>query len=108
MSDETSASRRLFLKHSAAAGAALITPAVPALVRAQAPAIIPGSRPLTPLGLQIGDVLADRAIVWSRSDRPARMLVEWSTTPEVRRRQDPARARPPRPGASATTPPGSI
>jgi alkaline phosphatase D len=29
-------------------------------------------------GLQIGDVLADRAIVWSRSDKPARMFVEWS------------------------------
>jgi alkaline phosphatase D len=44
----------------------------------QAPAVITSDRmrPQTPSGLQIGDVLADRAIVWSRTDRPARMLVE--------------------------------
>jgi uncharacterized protein (DUF433 family) len=28
--------------------------------------------------LQIGDVIADRAVVWSRSDKPARMFVDWS------------------------------
>ena len=33
---------------------------------------------MAPWGLQIGDVLGDRAIVWSRSDKPARMFVEWS------------------------------
>jgi alkaline phosphatase D len=27
----------------------------------------------------VGDVTGDRAIVWSRTDRPARMVVEWST-----------------------------
>ncbi|MGA0532246.1 alkaline phosphatase D family protein [Hansschlegelia sp. KR7-227] len=37
-------------------------------------------RPETPSGVQSGDVGADRAIVWSRTDRPARMVVEWSTT----------------------------
>ena len=35
-------------------------------------------RPQTPSGLQIGDVLADRAIIWSRTDRPARFIVERS------------------------------
>ena len=38
------------------------------------------SRPGIPFGVSSGDVTRDRAIVWSRTDRPARMLVEWSTT----------------------------
>jgi alkaline phosphatase D len=32
-----------------------------------------------PLGVQTGDVVNDRAIVWSRADRPARMFIEVST-----------------------------
>lgn len=32
-------------------------------------------------GVQSGDVTASSAVVWSRSDAPARMLVEWSTSP---------------------------
>lgn len=51
------------------------------LANAQAPAIVPGSRPGFPSGVQSGDVQADRGIVWARSDRAARMGVEWSTTP---------------------------
>lgn len=45
------------------------------------PALLPylQSRPAIPYGVQCGDVTADRAIVWSRTDRPARMLVEYST-----------------------------
>jgi alkaline phosphatase D len=87
MAQDSSRSRRSFLKHSAVAGAAIVTPTLPGLVRAQAPALINGARPLTPWGLQIGDALADRAIVWSRADRPARMLVEWSTSPRFHRSQ---------------------
>jgi alkaline phosphatase D len=30
-------------------------------------------------GLQIGDLQGDRAVIWSRTDRPARMMVCWST-----------------------------
>jgi alkaline phosphatase D len=46
-------------------------------LRAQtAPAIVTGDRPLLEQGLQIGDILADRAMIWSRSDRPARMIVK--------------------------------
>ena len=37
-------------------------------------------RPELPYGVQSGDVGADRAIVWSRTDRHSRMSVEWSTT----------------------------
>jgi alkaline phosphatase D len=36
-------------------------------------------------GIQIGDVGLDRATVWSRSDRPGRMLVEWDLDPRFRR-----------------------
>lgn len=37
-------------------------------------------RPQLTDGVQSGDLLGDRAMVWSRSDRPARMVVEWDTT----------------------------
>lgn len=35
--------------------------------------------PLLEQGIQIGDVSSDRAIVWSRADRPSRMMVEYAT-----------------------------
>ena len=37
-------------------------------------------RPVLTCGLQSGDVSADAAVVWARADRPARLLVEASTT----------------------------
>jgi alkaline phosphatase D len=48
----------------------------------QAPAIVtaPGARPGIPFGVAAGDVAAGRAVVWSRTDRTARMFVEVSTT----------------------------
>jgi alkaline phosphatase D len=90
-------SRRKFLQQSAsymglAAAASL---GAPAIVAAQS------TRPQLPYGLQLGDptVLLNlsgddyeeysrlgnqgaeaRTIVWARSDRPARMVVEWDTT----------------------------
>ena len=65
-------SRRSFLSTSlkAAGGFAF----APAVLRQAA------ERPDIPYGTASGDVTRDRAIVWSRTDRPARMLVEWSTT----------------------------
>ena len=53
------------------------------LVRAnRAPAFIrqDRQRPQLPCGVQSGDITANSAIVWSRADRPARMLVEYATT----------------------------
>jgi alkaline phosphatase D len=35
-------------------------------------------------GIQFGDVLSDQAIVWSRADRPARMVVEYSFNPDFK------------------------
>src|SRR5688572_5077111 len=51
------------------------------------------ARPGIPYGVSSGDVTRDRAVIWSRTDRPARMLVEWSTTESfqnVRRLRGPA------------------
>ncbi len=50
------------------------------------PSVAPGptaprSTPLPMWGVQSGDVSHGRAVVWSRSDRPARMLVEWDNSP---------------------------
>lgn len=78
-------SRRKFLTTLSAAAAAL---------RAQAPAIVTpdSARPAIPSGVASGDVTASSAMIWSRSDRPARMLVEYSTTEsfrDVRRTQGP-------------------
>ena len=68
-------SRRSFVSRlsGAAAGALLAPRRAPALVAGDA------ARPAIPHGAAVGDVTGDSAIVWSRSDRPARMIVEWST-----------------------------
>lgn len=50
----------------------------PALIRSET------ARPRVAQGVQIGDVIPGRAVVWSRSDRPARMLVEYATTENFR------------------------
>ena len=76
-----SLSRRIFLKTGLATGASL---ALPAFGQAPAAVTSEASRPGAPSGLQIGDVLADRALVWSRSDRPARMWVEHSLSSDFR------------------------
>src|SRR5690348_13222427 len=71
--------RRTFIKHALAGGVAM-SGLAGILHSRQAPAAIASdaARPMAPWGLQIGDVAGDRAIVWSRADKPARMLVEWS------------------------------
>lgn len=53
--------------------------ALPAL--GVAPAIIaaPNARPQLLDGVQSGDVTGDRALIWSRGDRPGRLIVEWDT-----------------------------
>lgn len=67
-------SRRSFLKSSVATGVALASPlALPGLSRA-------ATRPSITHGLQSGDVNANSGMIWARTDRPARMLVEVDTT----------------------------
>ena len=54
--------------------------AVVPLLPVQAPAIVPAdrSRPLITHGIQSADVSTDRATVWARTDRTARMIVEYA------------------------------
>jgi alkaline phosphatase D len=49
----------------------------PALVRAQA------ARPKVDWGIQSGDPGANSALVWSKTDRPARLIVDWSTRADL-------------------------
>jgi alkaline phosphatase D len=67
--------RRDFLRHGAAA---LVTASSSA--RAFGIIVQDANRPAIPCGVATGDVAGGRAIVWSRTDRPARMVVEYSTT----------------------------
>jgi alkaline phosphatase D len=80
--------RRTFLRATGALGMSRLLPgAAPPESFAQAqtsgaPAIVaaPGSRPSAPFGVASGDVSGGRAIIWSRADRSARMVVEYATT----------------------------
>jgi alkaline phosphatase D len=51
---------------------------------APAPIASEAARPRADWGAATGDVTADRAVVWSRADRAARMVVEWSTDERLR------------------------
>lgn len=73
-------SRRRFTRQLLAASTALLAaPAsVPTRAASPTPALLRGDRPSLPDGIASGDVTSQSAIVWSRTDRPARMVVEWS------------------------------
>lgn len=72
--------RRVFLNHASRGTALAATSSLGLagiLASRQAPAA--GSSEIhIPYGAQAGDVLNDRAIIWSRADRDAKMIVEWS------------------------------
>ncbi|MFI8241674.1 alkaline phosphatase D family protein [Streptomyces sp. NPDC085866] len=72
--------RRSVLRGSLAASAALTLPAG----LGAAPAFARSGRPQAGWGVQTGDVTADSGLVWVRSDRPARMIVETSATESFR------------------------
>jgi alkaline phosphatase D len=73
----TSISRRNLLKAGAAglAGASFLE--APAYSSA-------GARPLLTHGVQSGDATRDSAVVWGRTDRPARLWVQASRRPDLR------------------------
>src|SRR6185369_10026975 len=74
-----SLSRRLFTRRLLQASSALLA-ASPSVRRVlAAPAIAP-DRPAVTHGVASGDVGFDSAVIWSRANRRARMLVQWSTT----------------------------
>ena len=72
-----SSSRRGFLKTAAATAAGV---ALSAWAFRDAPAITAAEagRPQALQGLDFGDPADGSVVVWSRSDRPSRMLVDWS------------------------------
>ncbi|MGY0022366.1 alkaline phosphatase D family protein [Streptomyces sp. YJ-C3] len=74
--------RRGVLRGSLAASAALALPSVGGAV---APAFALSGRPEAGWGVQAGDVSAHSGLVWVRSDRPARMIVETSATESFKR-----------------------
>ncbi len=76
--------RRTFLNATTALTGATVVAPLHSLAQTQpvAPAIITrdSMRPQMAQGVQSGDPKSDAAMVWTRSDRPARMWVDWSTT----------------------------
>jgi len=75
----TAFTRRALLKNAAA------TAAIAATGRIARPALsFAADRPQMTHGVQSGDVSASSGVVWSRADRPARMLVEVATTDSFR------------------------
>src|SRR5262245_17820237 len=70
--------RRAFLSLAATTGLSRLWPINPG---AKAPAIITSDkiRPAATFGAQCGDVTANGAVIWRRSDRAARMIVEYAT-----------------------------
>jgi alkaline phosphatase D len=79
-------SRRAFLRRAAGIALGGSAPLVESRTlcarEAQAPAIVTAesARPSIAFGVTAGDVDGGRAIVWSRTDRAARLIVEYSTT----------------------------
>jgi alkaline phosphatase D len=78
MSDHTSSSRRRFLQAGMATAAGVVLPTWTVARRAPAIVTADSERPHALQGVQFGDPSNGSVVVWSRSDRPARLLVEWS------------------------------
>src|SRR5256885_1177232 len=72
-------SRRRLLIGSAAFGGTALGTGLP--IALAAPGIITSDRerPQIPYGVMSGDPTGGRAIIWSKTDRPARMLIEFAT-----------------------------
>lgn len=66
-------SRRQLLAATAAAGASLALPALPATA---APTVVRRGRPGLPSGIASGDVTPNSAVLWSRSDQQGRLVVD--------------------------------
>lgn len=83
-------SRRKFLLGSALAGGGIIAAnSRSGLAQPKAPAIIISDkmRPTIPYGVAIGDITDGSAVIWSRADRPARMIVEYAIDESFRNAQ---------------------
>jgi alkaline phosphatase D len=65
---------------------ALGAAALPLVGAGRGPALVLAdvARPSTEWGAAVGDVTGGRALVWSRTDRPSRLVVEYATTEALR------------------------
>jgi alkaline phosphatase D len=79
MTEPTSHPRRTLFKAGLAGAGALATGML-----AAPPALARSGRPVLTHGVQSGDVTTDSAVVWTRADRPSRMLVEIARDPDFR------------------------
>jgi alkaline phosphatase D len=83
----TSMDRRTLLRGGVALGGAAVLSGGASALAGRAASAAPGllrARPAVTHGVQAGDVTAGTGVVWARADRPARMLVELSTTESFR------------------------
>ncbi|GHB05175.1 alkaline phosphatase D family protein [Modicisalibacter luteus] len=74
-------SRRRFLSHSLHAGAAF---GAVSLLGAPAIVLAESRRPVITHGIMSGDIQPGRTMVWSRSDRPAQMILELADNPSFK------------------------
>jgi alkaline phosphatase D len=79
MSEERVWDRRTLLRAGAIGAAGVLLPGV-----ASASPLVRSGRPVLTHGVQAGDVTIDGALVWTRADRPSRMIVEVSSDPSFR------------------------
>lgn len=80
-------SRRKFLLGSALTGSGIITHNLLSKSGfAQAPGIVISDkmRPQIPCGVASGDITGNSALIWSRTDRPARLILEYSSSETFR------------------------
>jgi alkaline phosphatase D len=85
MREQALLSRRAFLSLLAIAGGGSMAANWPLhriFAQGRAPAVVTpdANRPAIPYGVSSGDVTSNAAIIWSRADRPSRMIVEYATT----------------------------
>ena len=98
-------SRRRLLVGGAALGGAVLGSRVPSGLAAPGVVTSDRTRPQIPCGVMSGDPTGGRAIIWSKTDRPARILVEYATREDFR---DAQRVPGQQLWPCRTTPPGSI
>ncbi|MEQ9370923.1 MAG: PhoD-like phosphatase N-terminal domain-containing protein [Coleofasciculus chthonoplastes F3-SA18-01] len=84
--------RRRFLVTSALTSGGLITANLlskSGLAQSTAPGIVTSDkmRPQIPYGVASGDVSRDQAVIWSKSDRVSRMIVDYDTSESFRNPQ---------------------
>ncbi|HEY3502585.1 MAG TPA: alkaline phosphatase D family protein [Actinocatenispora sp.] len=83
--EATTVSRRTLVRGALLAGGALAVPVLGGRRASGAPALVRSGRPVLTHGTQVGDVEYSTGTVWTRADKPARMVVEVSTDPGFRR-----------------------